>query len=1166
MNHKPAVLLAALLLFAAVPAAAAPASNPVALVDTFLGTSTTPDGSDVIDDFPGADVPFGMVQWSPDTPSQNAGGGYEYNDKQITGFSLTHLSGPGCSVFGDFGILPTTGTISNPGAAKQPFLHTSEQTAPGWYAVTLGNPGIRAELTVTRRTGLGQFTYPNASQANLLFDVSSDQAGVRNAGFHVVGSNEVAGFADTGGFCGMPDRYSVYFVAQFDRPFASFGTWHGKDVHAGASAIEGARTGGYVTFDTSRDPVVKVKVGLSFVDEAGARANLRAENRAWDLAAVRNGATAQWQRILGRIAVAGGTAEEQREFYTALYHAMLHPNVYSDADGRYRGFDNKVHRVRRGHEEYANFSDWDIYRTLVPLQALIAPNASSDMMQSLVDAAQQEGVLPRWALVNGPTSVMGGDSVDPVIAGAYAFGARDFDLRGALDAMIKGASDTSLPPADGWYVERPELAEYLSRGYIVNTHTTSVSPVPNGASETLEYALDDFSIAQFAHAIGDAQAYRTFMNRSSDWENLFDTATGWVAPRDANGAFMHTPITDSGQSGFQEGNAAQYTWMVPQDLRDLIDGMGGREAASQKLDTFFTQINAGQNKPYAWLGNEPTLGSPWVYLTAGEPWRAQQIVRTALETMFADSPHGIPGNDDLGTMSAWYIWCAIGLYPQNPSVRGFDIGSPLFTHVRIESPGGPVITIAASKAGDASPYVHALRVNGKATQQTWLALPLKGALALDFDLGSQPDRMWGASAADAPPSYALRAPAFPPASTAALEAADPLRAILAPGSSATLTFGIDDAGGASPQNVNWKAEAPEGFVADPQSGTVQTAPADPERVTVKLFASAAAPGLYNVPVSARAANGAVLENLTAKLRVQRPGEVLPLGYIENRWDNTVTPFDPRTLAVGTPIAVGNEPRDAVLSPDGRRLYVADRSAQTISVVDTVAQKTIANVPVGHAPSGIAITPDGKTLWVANSDDNTIQAVDTATLRAAKPIAVGVHPRQVAIAPHGDAIYVTNQGSNTVMRIDPRTNAIAATIATGANPAGIAIAPDGKTAYVADFGANDVTPIDLLSNRALPAIPTGVSPIMVAVSPDGKVAYVTNYATTTVTPIDTATNTAETSIEVGGAPYGVAFTPDSKTAFVVLRRDSAFVPINVLTGRAGTPIAIGSTSPYTLALP
>ncbi len=205
----------------------AAATGPVLLVDPFLGTSTTADGSDIIDDFPGADVPFGMVQWSPDTPSQNAGGGYEYNDHEITGFHLTHLSGPGCGVFGDFSILPVSGAVSDPAHAKQPFTHAAEQAAPGWYAVTLGNPTIGTQISVTQRTGIAQFTFPAGAPANLLFNVASDQAGVRNAGFHVTGTHEVQGFADTGGFCGMPDRYSVYFVAQFDAPIASYGTWQG---------------------------------------------------------------------------------------------------------------------------------------------------------------------------------------------------------------------------------------------------------------------------------------------------------------------------------------------------------------------------------------------------------------------------------------------------------------------------------------------------------------------------------------------------------------------------------------------------------------------------------------------------------------------------------------------------------------------------------------------------------------------------------------------------------------------------------------------------------------------------------------------------------------------------------------------------------------------------
>ncbi|MFN2449295.1 MAG: GH92 family glycosyl hydrolase [Candidatus Baltobacteraceae bacterium] len=1138
------------------------AQNAISLVDTFLGTSTTPDGSDVIDDFPGADVPFGMVQWSPDTPAQNAGGGYEYNDHDITGFSLTHLSGPGCGVFGDFRILPTTGAIADPANAKQPFAHATEVASPGSYAVSLGNPAIRAEIAVTQRTGIAQFTFPASVPANLLFNAASDQAGVRNAGFAVVGTHEVTGFADTGGFCGMPDRYSVYFDAQFDAPIASYGTWEGAQASPQAASVQGAASGGWVTFAPSS--VVHVRVGLSFVDAAGARANLLADRHGWDIAAVRTQAAAAWEDVLGRIAVSGGTPADQRQFYTAYYHAMLHPNVFDDADGRYRGYDGRVHRVRAGHHEYANFSDWDIYRTLVPLQALVAPREVSDMMQSLVDAAKQDVYLPRWALVNGATSVMGGDSVDPVIAGAYAFGARAFDTRGALAAMVKGASDVRAGAADGWYVERPELAEYLGRGYIVNTHTTSVSPVPNGASETLEYALDDFSIAQFAHALANTSAYRAFMRRSANWANLFDTATGLVAPRDADGAFMQTPITAAGQSGFQEGNAAQYTWMVPQDLRDLIAGMGGRAAARQKLDTFFAQINAGQDKPYAWLGNEPTLGSPWVYLSAGAPWRAQEIVRQALTTMFADTPHGIPGNDDLGTMSAWYMWSAMGLYPQNPSVRILDVGSPLFTRVTIRPPQGPVIDIRAPQASGTAPYVRALSVNGQPSQKTWIALPLRGTTTLDFVLGNEPAESWGVSPQDAPPSFALRSVRFPAASALTLSATTPQLAAAresANGVSVTLT---NPPGGhqervtvnasvASPLNVQPAHRAPVVL----SSGTAASLP-------FMLQINDATPGLWTLRVSAQTANGAKLPTLQIPISVQDPGVPARLAYIANRFDDTVTPFDPLTRGIGTPLAAGKEPRDAVFSPDGRFLYVADRAGQSLAIVDT-ANESVTFVKVGQSPNGTAVSPDGKTVWVANYDDSTIQAIDVATRRAGKPIAVGMNPRWIAVAPDGRMLYVSNQNGNTVTPVALPSGERRTDIAVGAHPSGIAITPDGKIALVANSGSNDVTPIDLAAQRPLPDIHAGLDPSMVAISPDGRVAYVSNFSADTITAINVAARTAR-DIAVGAAPYGIAFTADGKTAWVILRRDSAIVPVNVATGRVGKPLSTGSTSPYSVVIP
>ncbi|HEX3671457.1 MAG TPA: GH92 family glycosyl hydrolase [Candidatus Cybelea sp.] len=1148
-------------------AGAASLRAPTALVDTFIGTSGTPAGGP-IDTFPGADLPFGMVQWSPDTPSQNAGGGYEYADRELTGFSLTHLSGPGCNVFGDFGILPVVGAVpSSPGSARQPFSHENEESAPGWYAVSVGNPAVRAELSVTARTGLGQFIFPPSASANLLFNVSSNQAGVTDATVRIDSPTEISGSASSGFFCGMPDQYTVYFVARFSRAFGSYGTWKGKRLSAGSAAAQGPGSGAWVSFDTTRSPRVMVKVGLSFVDAAGARANLDAEGKSWDLVAARNHATEVWNGMLQRISISGGTMTEQRTFYTALYHALLHPNLISDVTGLYRGFDNRVHHVRAGHAEYANYSDWDIYRTEAPLLALLAPGETSDMMQSLVDAAQQEGGwLPRWALVNGPTSVMGGDSIDPVIAGAFAFGARDFDARGALAAMVKGASTTAGGPGQGWYLPRWELNDdYLRRGYVVNTHTTSVSPGPNGASETIEYALDDFSIARLAFALHDAQTYAAFMRRSANWMTLFDGTAGWIAPRDDDGALTHTAINENGQSGFQEGNSAQYTWMIPQDLRDLVAAMGGTTATVAKLDEFFTQLDAGQDKPYAWLGNEPSLGAPWVYLTAGEPWRAQSIVRQALTTLYGDRPDGLPGNDDLGTMSAWYIWCAIGLYPQNPAVRYFDFGTPLFTAVTVRAPGGPTIEISSPRSSDDNAYVEALRVNGHPSNASWFALPAHGSVRLDVSAGAQANVRWASGSSDAPPSFATTPLSLPPATAAVFDPAESSVGVAA-GGEAPLHFAISNRGGTTSASVVWRAILPEAIHLDVPRGRADLAAGAVENVALRLSTdSSLASGYYNGRVEATAANGALIAHLAVTVRVTRGDERPPLAYAENLFGNSVTPIDLSTGATAPEIRVGEEPRDAALGPDGARLYVANAGGGSISVVDTVALRTIANVKVGSSPNGIALTRDGGTLWVANADDGSIQSIDTHSLTAGKPIPVGTTPRVIAISPDGAMLYVANQGSNTITPIDLRTRTPQAEIETGARPNGLAIAPDGARLYVADGADNDVRAIDLRDGRTIARIPTGVDPMRIAVAPDGRVAYVTNYGNSTVTPIDLRLNIAAPPIEVGGAPYGIAISSNGRVAAIVSHRDNSCVLLYLDSGRVGRPIPLG-IGPYTVSVP
>ncbi|HKU67468.1 MAG TPA: GH92 family glycosyl hydrolase [Candidatus Baltobacteraceae bacterium] len=1120
-------------------------ASVLTLVDPFVGTSGTKIGGP-IDTFPGADAPLGMIQWSPDTPSQPAGGGYDYTDRAITGFSLTHLSGPGCSVFGDAAILPTVGTPAPPADVKQPFSHATESASPGYYAVTIGEPAIRVELTAAARSGIARLTFPGNAQANVLVNPASNQAGVSDASVRVASPTEIDGSAASGSFCGMPDTYTVYFVLQFDRPMNRSGVWSAAGPNAAA----------YAQFDTTHDPVVNVRAAVSWVSIDGARANLHsAANETFDQ--MHAASQAAWQSYLQRASVTGGTAAEQRTFYTALYHVLLHPNLYSDIDGRYRGFDGAVHRVRRGHAEYATFSGWDIYRTQIPLLALLAPQETSDMMQSLVDAAHQGGWLPKWSLVNGYTGVMGGDSADPVIAGAYAFGARDFDLRGALAAMVKNATDAHSPPGQGWYRPRPGLNEYERLGYVANTHTTNVSPVRNGASLTLEYAQDDFSVAQFARAIGERRVYRAFMGRSQRWRNLFDTSVGAIAPRGSAGAFENTPVTENGQSGFQEGNAAQYTWMVPYDAQSLIYGMGGRSATIAALDRFFTKINAGQDHPYAWLGNEPSLGVPWIYLNAGTPWKAQRVIRDALEQLYADSPEGIPGNDDLGTMSAWYVWCAIGLYPVNPSVRAFDIGAPMFARVQIAQPHGVDIDVRAPQASADAAYVQSVRVNGAASTRTWTPLPGSGTLTLEVALASSPSQ-WGTARGDAPLSYRASLPQFPHSTTARFE--DPASAIrLAPAAGVTVALAVKGGDG---EAIAWHAGAPNGLTVTPSRGTFSEA----SHISLTITASSTlSPHAYPITISGETRGGALLEPLHLAAIVAPAGARVPLAYVPNYSDNDVTAFDPQTGAVAATIAVGKNPGDAALGAGGSRLYVPNQGSNDVSVIDTATNTVIATVKTGKIPATLRIAPDGKTAWVSNYGDNTIQAIDLATLRAEKPIAVGRAPQQLAISGDSATVYVVNQNDNTVTPVDVRSAAALAPIGVGAKPGSIILSRDGRTAYVGNQAGNSVTPIHLGSRTAGREIPAGVQPQGMALSPDGALLYVADSGSDTVSVLDVRSGVRVHTIRAGLNPASVALSPEGKTLYAVLLGDNACVKIPIENPRERSIVELGN-APLAIALP
>ena len=754
--------------------ATATVASPSALVNPFMGTGVGGAAVGNVNASPAADVPFGMMQWGPDTsPHRASGGGYAFGDTAVSGFSVTHLSGPGCPALGDIPILPTVGALgANPDQTTARFDHTSEHAAPGRYAVALTDPKVNVELAVTTRTGLARMTFPSSPDANVLFKVAGSAVPPDQAHTQIIGNTEIAGSVVSGHFCDTPGTYRLSFDALFDRPFQRVATWSDATIRPGSHQVDGRHSGAAVSFDARVDRTVLMKIGISFVSIANARANREAENPGWNFDDLTRAATARWDDMLGRIDVQGGTAGERSTFYSALYRSLLHPNVFDDSNGQYTGFDGSTH-VARGYTQYANFSGWDIYRSEVPLLAIIATHETGDMMQSLLADRDQSGWLPKWAYTDLEAAEINGDSADPILADAYAFGARNFDADAALRAMVKGA--TAVGSGPGWDVERQDLDEYLARGWIEagRRDRTSVD-YTIGGSETLEYSIDDYAISQLAGALGIHDTARTFLERASNWRHLFNPATHYLAARDANGrfptgpAFQPSPLPNIGQDGWEEGNSIQYTWSVPQDLRGLFTLMGGNAAAVAKLDAFFTALNTSRKQPHDWAGNEPALGIPWEYDYAGAPWRTQDVVRRIVTQLYAPTPNGEPGNDDLGAMSSWYVWAAIGLYPETPGRADLVLASPLFSHITLHLASGKTITISAPEASPTNRYVQQLEVDGADKPPScgaddndyhcpWLpATILTTGAQLNFALAQTPNRTWASAPTAAPPSITAR--------------------------------------------------------------------------------------------------------------------------------------------------------------------------------------------------------------------------------------------------------------------------------------------------------------------------------------------------------------------------------------------------------------------------
>jgi predicted alpha-1,2-mannosidase len=784
---------------------ASEASDPAALVNPLIGT--TNGGND----YPGATLPLGMLAWSPEEPRNRprpkvqgvpgsmrdergrpaAPGGYEYSSTRISGFSLTHLMGTGCAgASGDIPFMPYAGDVTSSPAADgdaeiygSTFAHDKETAKAGSYKVTLDN-GITAELTATLRTGSGRFTYPQGKPAVMLVRTANSETGSSDARIHIDrATRTISGSVTSGNFCGYigtADRrsyYTLYFVAHFDAPFSREGTWQDADARPGTLEARGGTSygssgfvppgkgsGGWVVLDTSKSPTVGVRVGISYVSEQNAEANLRAENpegTAFDT--VREKAHATWNDILRRVLIEGGTRDEQVVFYTALYHTFLGENLYSDVDGRYLGMDQAVHQVSAPQRsQYSTFSGWDVYRSQLQLLALIAPDLAGDVAQSLLNQANQNGgEWDRWTHNAGITHVMNGDPAAPAIADILAFGAKNFDARAAFQSLLKAA--TVPTPHDlskeGCEVEcvgqRPSLDKWLSLHYIP-VGANAWGP----AADTLEDATADFAVSELARHMGDDAVHKQFLARAQYWKNVFNpqatTQGGYIQNRNADGSWpKFDPASDD---GFVEGSAAQYLWMVPFNERGLFNLLGGSETASQRLNAFFYNPDGSlavteSGGLHAELNNEPSIETPWLFDFLGQPWKTQEAVRKVLNTIWTNSPKGMPGNDDLGEMSSWYVWSAIGMYPEIPGRAELVLGSPLFREISIHRPAGDIV-IKASGAATNSPYVQSLKVNGENSTKTWLpeSFVERGG-TLEYELSATPDKSWGTETEDAPPSF-----------------------------------------------------------------------------------------------------------------------------------------------------------------------------------------------------------------------------------------------------------------------------------------------------------------------------------------------------------------------------------------------------------------------------
>ena len=707
------------------------AQTPVDLVNPFIGTSNY--GAT----HPGAVMPAGMVSVVPFNVAFKKGAGnqfekdsewhsrpYVHENTFLTGFTHVNLSGVGCPDLGSIILMPTTGNLEFD-AEKHGTTYSNETASPGYYSNTLDKYDVKTEMSATLRSGISRYTFP-AGQANILLNLGLGLTNETGAMLQIISDTEVEGYKTIGTFCYNPeDVRPVYFVARFNKPANRYGAWKKMPKYG---ELEGAWTkyndaykpyegyrhemagediGAYFSYDLVEAEAIEVQVGVSYVSIENARANLEAEQSGFDLEATRSNAVQAWNSLLNRIQLEGGTEEDQINFYTALYHLLLHPNLLQDANGDYPAMESYEIKNTGGKNRYTVFSLWDTYRNVHPFLSLVYPELQLDMVHSMLDMYRESGWLPKWELLSMETSVMVGDPGTPVLADTYLRGLTDFDAELAYEAMKKAATqieDNKLRPGIKYYDELGYIPENVKGG------------VGGTVSTTLEYNISDWNIAQLAKALGKTEDAQYFEKRARSYRNYFDKETGMLRPIMADGSFLDPFNPEAGKNfepviGFIEGNAWQYRFYVPHDIKGLMELLGGEEKFVEQLQACFDTDNYD-------MANEPDITYPFLFnYVKGEEWRTQRSVRELIRKYYFNGPAGIPGNDDTGTLSVWLLYSMMGFYPDCPGNMNYALTSPVFDRITIQLntdfyPGKELV-IEAESLSDEEIYINKIRWNGK---------------------------------------------------------------------------------------------------------------------------------------------------------------------------------------------------------------------------------------------------------------------------------------------------------------------------------------------------------------------------------------------------------------------------------------------------------------------